>query len=186
MLMTRGRLRAGEDVFVWGAAAGVGAACVQYAKLAGARVFAAASTPAKAARAVALGADVAIDLSGENPVDRIRDLTRKRGCDLVVDTVGKDTWERSLRMARRGGRIVTCGATSGARAVTDLRHVFYRQLEIIGSTMGNDAELRAALDPVFDGRLAPPVGRVLPLEQAAEAHRLLESREACGKLILVP
>jgi NADPH:quinone reductase-like Zn-dependent oxidoreductase len=186
MLMSKGRLKAGEDVFIWGAAAGVGTACVQYARLAGARVFATASSPAKAARLAELGAHVVLDLGREDPVARVRDLTGKRGCDLVVDYVGRDTWERSLRIARRGGRIVTCGATSGHDAVTDLRQVFYRQLEILGSTMGNDEELRQALAPVFDGRVKPVLDRVLPLAQAAEAHRLLESRQACGKLVLVP
>jgi NADPH:quinone reductase-like Zn-dependent oxidoreductase len=184
MLFTRGRLRPAEDVLVWGGAAGVGTACIQFAKLAGARVFATASSDSKAARLRTLGADVVLDPAREDVPKRLRELTGKRGMDLVVDYVGKDTWDRSLRCARRGGRIVTCGATSGHDPVEDLRQIFYRQLEIIGCTMGNDKELGDALKPLFDGRLRPAVDRVLPLAGAAEAHRLLETRSACGKIVL--
>ncbi len=184
MLLVRGRLRAGEDVLIWGAAAGVGTACVQLARLAGARVIATASTPAKAAKLAELGADLVIDASTEDVVARIKALTGKRGVDVVVDYVGKDTWGRSLQCLRRGGRLLTCGATTGHDPVEDLRQVFYRQLEIIGSTMGNDAELKDVLRLLFAGRLRPVIDAVLPLGEVAEAHRRLESRTACGKLIL--
>lgn len=184
MLLVRGRLRAAEDVLIWGAAAGVGTACVQIARLAGARVIATASTPAKAAALAALGADVVIDASAEDVVARIKELTGKRGVDVVVDYVGKDTWGRSLRCLRSGGRLLTCGATSGHDPVEDLRQVFYRQLEIIGSTMGSDAELKDVLRLLFAGRLRPRIDAVLPLGEVAEAHRRLESRSACGKLVL--
>lgn len=184
LLLVRGRLRAGEDVLIWGAAAGVGTACLQLAKVAGARVIATASGPAKAAKLAALGADVVIDASAEDVPARVQVLTAKRGVDVVVDYVGKDTWARSLRCLRRGGRLLTCGATSGHDPVEDLRHVFYRQLEIIGSTMGSDGELRDVLRLLFAGRVRPVIDAVLPLAEAAEAHRRLESRTACGKLVL--
>ena len=184
MLITRGRLRAGEDLLLWGAAAGVGTACVQLAKLAGARVIATASTDAKAARVAALGADVVLNSAREDVVARIRELTGKRGVDVVVDYVGKDTWARSLQCLRRGGRLLTCGATSGHDPVEDLRHVFYRQLEIIGSTMGSDRELRDVLGLLFKMRIRPVVDVVLPLADVREAHRRIESRSACGKIVL--
>jgi NADPH:quinone reductase-like Zn-dependent oxidoreductase len=184
MLVSRGRIRAGEDVLIWGAAAGVGTACVQLAKLAGARVIATASTEAKAARLASLGADVVLNASKEDVVARVRALTGKRGADVVVDYVGRDTWARSLQALRRGGRLLTCGATSGHDPAEDLRHVFYRQLEIIGSTMGSDRELKDVLRLLFAGRIRPVIDAVLPLADVAEAHRRLESREACGKLVL--
>lgn len=186
MLVTRGRLRASEDVLVWSAGAGVGIACLQLARLTGARVIATASSDAKCARLADLGADVVLNHSREDVPRRIRELTGKRGVDLVVDYIGRDTWERSLRCLRRGGRLVTCGATSGHDPAEDLRHVFYRQLEIIGSTMGNDRELRDVLGLVFSGRLRPVIDDVLPLADAAKAHERMESRSVFGKLILRP
>lgn len=186
MLFTRGRLRPSEDVLIWGAGAGVGTACVQFAKLAGARVLAVASTGEKCDRLRRLGADAAINSRSEDVVARVKELTGKRGVDLVVDYVGKDTWTRSLQCLRRGGRLVTCGATSGYDPVEDLRHVFYRQLEILGTTMGNDKELADALRLLFSGRVRPVLDAVYPLKDAAEAHRRLESRAAFGKLVLVP
>jgi NADPH:quinone reductase-like Zn-dependent oxidoreductase len=186
MLVSRGRIRAGEDVLIWGAAAGVGTACVQIAKLAGARVIATASTPAKAARVAELGADLVLDASKEDVPARVAALTGKRGVDVVVDYVGKDTWAKSLRCLRRGGRLLTCGATSGHDPVEDLRHVFYRQLEIIGSTMGSDRELREVLGLLFKKRIRPALDVVLPMSQVREAHRRLESRESCGKIVLIP
>ncbi len=186
LLMTRGRLRAAEDVFIWSAGAGVGVACLQYARLAGARVIATASSDEKCARLAALGADVVINHAREDAVERVRTLTGKRGCDLVVDYIGRDTWAKSLRIVRRGGRLVTCGATSGPDPEEDLRQVFYRQIEILGCTMGNNKELADALKPVFDGRLKPVIDRVLPLSEVAEAHRLLETRQVFGKIVLKP
>jgi NADPH:quinone reductase-like Zn-dependent oxidoreductase len=186
MLLTRGRLRAGEDVLIWGAGAGVGVACVQLAKLAGARVIATASSDAKAEKVAALGADLVLNPSKEDVVARIKALTGKRGVDVVVDYVGKDTWTRSLQCLRRGGRLLTCGATSGHDPVEDLRHVYYRQLEIIGSTMGSDRELKDVLDLLFKKRIRAPLDVVLPLSEVKDAQRRLESRASCGKIVLRP
>jgi NADPH:quinone reductase-like Zn-dependent oxidoreductase len=186
MLMTRGRLAASEDVLVWSAGAGVGVACVQLARLAGARVVATASTDEKCARLKELGADFVLNHRREDVVRRIRELTSKRGVDVVVDYIGKDTWAKSLQCVRRGGRIVTCGATSGYDPAEDLRQVFFRQIEILGCTMGNNKELQDALRPVFEGRIRPVIDRVLPLSEVAVAHRLLEERGVCGKILLKP
>jgi NADPH:quinone reductase-like Zn-dependent oxidoreductase len=184
MLITRGRLRAGEDVLIHGAAAGVGIACIQIAKVAGARVLAAASTDEKLDLCRSLGADVLIHAEREDVVRRVRDETGRRGVDVVVDYVGKATWQKSLQCLVRGGRLVTCGATTGYNPEEDLRHVFYRQLEVIGSTMGSHNELVASLKLIFAGRMRPVVGAVYDLADTAEAHRLMESRRSVGKIVI--
>ncbi len=186
MLVTRGRLRPAETVLVWSAGAGVGTAAVQIARIAGARVIATSSSDAKGEKLRALGCDFVLNHAREDVVQRVREITGKRGADLVVDYIGKETWPRSLQCLRRGGRLVTCGATSGHDPAEDLRQVFYRQLEIIGCTMGNNKELRDALRLVFEGRARPVVDGVLPLKDAAEAHRRVQSRGVFGKLVLVP
>jgi NADPH:quinone reductase-like Zn-dependent oxidoreductase len=184
MLVTRGRLRAGEDVLILAATAGVGIACIQIAKVAGARVFAAAGGPEKLALARELGADVLIDYSREDFARRIREETDKRGVDVVVDYLGKDTWVKSLRSLSRGGRLVTCGATTGYNPEEDLRHIFFRQLEVIGSTMGSRNELMAALKLIWAGRMKPVVGAVYDLAGLASAHRAMEERRVMGKIVI--
>jgi NADPH:quinone reductase-like Zn-dependent oxidoreductase len=184
MLITRGRLRAGEDVLIHGASAGVGIACIQIAKTAGARVFAAASTEEKLELCRSLGADVLINGEKEDVARRIREETGRRGVDVVVDYVGKATWVKSLQSLSRGGRLVTCGATTGYNPEEDLRHVFYRQLEIIGSTMGSRNELMAPLKLIFEGRMRPVVSAVYDLKDTAEAHRAMEARKTLGKIVI--
>jgi NADPH2:quinone reductase len=184
MLITRARLRAGEDVLVLGASAGVGVACIQIAKVAGARVFAAAGSAEKLALCEKLGADVLINYKEEDFARRVRAETLKRGVDVVVDYVGRDTWAQSLKALSRGGRLVTCGATTGYDAQTDLRHVFFRQLEIIGSTMGSRSELMAALGLVYAGRMKPVIGGVYALADTAKAHAAMENRETLGKVVI--
>src|SRR5207244_6375457 len=136
-------------------------------------------------RAGALGADHLV-LSSSNVVAEVRRITGKRGVDVVIEHVGAATWETSLLACAWGGRIVTCGATSGHDAKTDLRHVFFRQIAILGSTMGSKSVLFTVLDHMAAGRLRPVVDRTLPLAQAAEAHRLLEERAQFGKIVLLP
>lgn len=184
MLITRGRVRAGEDVLVLGAAAGVGTACIQIAKRAGARVFAAASSDEKLELCRELGADVLIDYSKEDFTKRVREETGRRGVDVCVDYVGKDTWVKSLRSLAQGGRLLTCGATTGYDPNTDLRHIFYRQLEVIGSTMGTRNDLESALKLIFRGEMRPVIGKIMDLEEAAEAHRLMEERKVLGKIVI--
>jgi NADPH:quinone reductase-like Zn-dependent oxidoreductase len=184
MLITRGRLRPGEDILILGASAGVGTACIQIAKVTGARVFAAASSAAKLEACRELGADVLINTTQEDFSRRIREETGKRGVDVVVDYVGRDTWLKSLKSLVRGGRLVTCGATTGYNPEEDLRHVFYRQLEIIGSTMGSRAELMAALKLIFAGRMKPVVSAVHDIQDIAAAHAAMEERRAIGKIAI--
>ncbi len=184
MLLDRCGLRAGDDVLVHAAGSGVGSAAVQIAKLHGARVWATASTEAKRAKAVELGAEAAFPY--ENFVDEVRKRTAKRGCDIVFEHVGTATFEGSLKCLAKGGRVVTCGATTGADAKFDLRAVFFKSLSILGSTMGSRGELMRAMRLVGQGKLKPVVDRVMPLAEVAKAHELMEKREQFGKIVVVP
>jgi NADPH:quinone reductase-like Zn-dependent oxidoreductase len=184
MIINRGRLTAGEDILILGASAGVGIAAIQIAKVAGARVLAAASTAEKLELCRDLGADVLINYSEEDFVKRVRSETDGRGVDVVVDYIGKDTWLKSLRSLSGGGRLLTCGATTGWDPQTDLRHIFYRQLEVIGSTMGSRNDLMAPLKLILKGRMRTVVGAVFDLKDTADAHRAMEERRALGKIVL--
>lgn len=184
MLIARAQLRPGETVLVQAGGSGVGSAAIQVAKLWGATVYATAGTAQKAARANELGAEVAIETQSKDFVAEVRTLTAKRGVDVVFEHVGADTFERSLRALAKGGRLVTCGATAGAEVTVNLRLVFFKLLSILGSTMGSLAELQEIMKHVAAGRLRPVVDRVLPLDQIAEGHRILEAREAFGKIVL--
>jgi NADPH:quinone reductase-like Zn-dependent oxidoreductase len=186
MLVGKGRIRAGEDVLILGAGAGVGTACIQIAKLTGCRVIVTASTPDKLEKARQLGADVLINYKAVEFDKTIREMTGRRGVDVVVDYIGADTWVRSLRSARRGGRILTCGATTGYGPQTDLRQIFFRQLQVFGSTMGNHQEFLEVMKCIFRGQLKPVIHAVLPLTEAAKGHQMIENREVFGKLVLVP
>ena len=186
MMVTKGRIKPGEEVLILGAGAGVGTAAIQIAKMVGCRVYATAGSDEKLRKAQNLGADVVINHTDEEFDRVIRDQTNKRGVDVVVDYIGADTWVRSLRSARRGGRILTCGATTGPTPKTDLRHIFFRQLQIIGSTMGSPRDFVEVMRCVFRGQLKPVIDRVLPLTEARQAHELIESRQVFGKLVLVP
>jgi len=186
MLTRKAPVRPGDDVLVMAAGSGVGVAAVQIAKLHGARVIATASTDEKLARAKKLGADETINHASQDLVAEVKRLTGKRGVDIIFEHVGADVWPKLILSAARGGRIVTCGATSGWDARTDLRHVFFRQLEILGSTMGPKGDLFPILDHVGAGRLRPVVDRTMPLVEAQAAHRLLQGRAIFGKIVLVP
>ena len=184
-LMTRARLEAGESVLVTGASGGVATAAIGIAKHAGARVYAVTST-AQVERVRALGADTVYDRLA---VDYGRELWRdtgKRGVDVILDSVGEATWKTNVRSLARGGRLVVYGATTGPAVETDLRVVFWKQLEVLGTTMSNDAEFRTVMDLVFGGALEPALDVVWPLERAADAHARLEAGEAFGKIVLVP
>jgi NADPH:quinone reductase-like Zn-dependent oxidoreductase len=184
MVVDKARVRPGQTVLVQAAGSGVSSAAIQIAKLHGARVFATAGSDVKAERARALGADEVINYKTHDFVDEVKRLTGKRGVDVVIEHVGGDVLTKSVLATTNGGRLVTCGATAGSQPKIDLLHVFYRQIEILGSTMGSKGSLFAILEHVRAGTLKPVVDRVLPLWDAAEAHRALESREAFGKIVL--
>ncbi len=186
MLVARCGIRPGDDVLVHAAGSGVGVAAVQIARLFGARVLATAGSERKLGLARALGAQHAINYETANWVGEVRQLTGKRGVDIVVEHVGEKTFAGSLKVLAKGGRVVTCGATSGSRLETDLRLVFFKGLSILGSTMGSRGELLRIVELVGRGQLRPVVDRVLPLSQVREAHAALGRREQFGKIVLVP
>lgn len=184
MLKSRANVQPGERVLVHAAGSGIGTAAIQIATLLGARVITTAGSDGKCARGVELGAEEAVNYRTSDFAKEVRRWAGGRGIDVVVDHVGADTFERSLRCLVRGGRYVTCGATSGYELRTDFRVVFFKNLSILGSTMGGRHELATILSLVEVGRLRPIVDRVFPLEEIAAAHRRLESREAFGKVVI--
>lgn len=185
MVVARAELRPGETILVHAAGAGVSTAAIQVARLLGAgRVLATTSSPAKAEKARAIGADEVIDYGREDVLARVRELTRKQGVDVVIDHVGAATLPTSLKCLAKGGRLVSCGATSGPRVEVHMNLVFFKSLSILGSTMGPLGEVHEVLGHVAAGRLAPVIDAVLPLSQVAEAHRRLEARDVFGKLVL--
>jgi NADPH:quinone reductase-like Zn-dependent oxidoreductase len=184
MLVERARIQQGETVLVIAAGSGVGIAAIQIAKLFGARVIATASTEAKLAAARALGADDGINHASSDIVAEVKRLTARRGVDIVVDHVGGETFEKAVVASAKGGRIVVCGATAGHTPTLNLRHLFWRQLSVLGSTLASKARLPEVLELFAAGRLKPVVDRVRPLAEVAEAHRQMESRQLFGKLVL--
>jgi NADPH:quinone reductase-like Zn-dependent oxidoreductase len=185
MLVTLAGVRDGDTVLVLAAGSGVGQAAVQIAKAFQARVIATAGTDAKLARAVTLGADEVIDHHQQDVAAEVKRLTHHHGADIVVEHVGVATWEASLKSLARGGRLVTCGATTGADARVNLQHLFARQLSVIGSYMGTKADLLRAAALFFDGRFRPVVDCTFPLADASEAHRYLEASSQFGKIVVV-
>lgn len=184
MLVTNGRIAAGDTVLLWGAGSGVGSAGIQIARAFGARIIAVAGAEWKLAKARALGADEVINHREQDVGAEVRRLTDRRGVDIVFDHVGAATWNTSLKALARGGRLVTCGATSGAEAPTDLRYIYGRRLSIHGTWVGTKRELRQAMHLVEQGSLRPVVHEVFPLERAAHAQRLMEESGHFGKLVL--
>ena len=186
MLVDRVSLRQGETLLVHAAGSGVGIAAIQIGKLLGARVFATASTNEKLEKARALGADECINYQEQDFLDQVRKLTNKRGVDVVFEHTGEATWEKSVRSLTKGGRLVTCGATSGYQGNLDIRYLFSRQISLHGSYMGSKCELMEVAKFFADGRLKAVVDRTFPLASAADAHRALKSRAQFGKIVLEP
>ena len=186
MLVTRANVQSGEDVLVHAAGSGVGSIAIQIAKLRGARVITTASSDDKLAKARQLGADETINYTRDDWPKEVRRLTNKKGVDVVVEHTGAATWPGSISALKNNGRLVTCGATSGFDARTDLRQVFYRHLSLLGSFMGSKGELLEAMKFVREGKIRAVVDRVLPLSEARQAHELIEDRAQFGKIVLRP
>ena len=185
MLVRRAELRAGETVLVHAGLSGVGSAAVQIANALGAQVIATAGGAEKCAKVSALGAHHVIDYKAKDFVSEVRALTGKAGVQVVFEHVGAATFDGSLKVLQRGGRVVTCGATTGGGVQLSLHAVFFKSLSILGSTMGSKGDLRQVLRMVDQGRFRPVLDRTLPMAQVGEAHRLLEAREAMGKVALL-
>jgi NADPH:quinone reductase-like Zn-dependent oxidoreductase len=184
MLITKAQVRPGERVLVVGAGGGVATAAIQIARLAGAVVYASTSGPEKVRQAYVLGADQVIDYRSTDVVSAIMDLTGGEGVDIVVDSVGGATWEASLCCLGKGGRLVTCGATTAPIAPMDIRFMWRKQISLHGSTMANAREFRAAMGALAAGKLRPVVDRVFPLSEARAAQMFLESASQFGKVVL--
>ncbi|MDQ3256277.1 MAG: zinc-binding dehydrogenase [Acidobacteriota bacterium] len=185
-LITQARLRVGESVLILGASGGAASAGIQIAKLAGAKVYAVTSSEEKAERARRLGADVIINRTVGDFSKEIFKQTNRRGVDVVLENTGEKTWEGSLRALARGGRLVTYGGTTGANALTNIPLLFWKQIQIIGSTMGTAAEFSTVMRLVWERKLLPVLDRSLPLEQIRLAHEILEAGDQFGKLVLTP
>ncbi len=184
MLVAKCQVRPGDFVLVLAAGSGVGVAAVQIAKLHGAIVIAAAGSEEKLEKIKALGADYLINYEKQSFREEVGKITNKRGADIIFEHVGEKTWPDSIKTLARGGRLVTCGATTGYNAVTDLRYLFSRNLKIFGNIMGSKGELLRIVDFLRAGKLRPVVDRVLPLAEARQGHRILAQREQFGKVVL--
>jgi NADPH:quinone reductase-like Zn-dependent oxidoreductase len=185
MVVRRAALEPGETILVHAAGSGVSVAAIQIARMLGARtIVATSSNPGKAEKARHLGADVVLDYTKPEWSREVKRATAGRGVDVVVDHVGQQTFEGSLRCLVKGGRYVTCGATTGAVTQIPLNLVFFKSLSVLGSTMGSLGDVHRLLELVVAGRLKPVIDGVLPLDQVGEAHRRLEQREVFGKLLL--
>ena len=184
MLVTRAQLKRGETALIWGIGGGVSLTALRIAKLLDARLIATSSDDAKLAAAKQLGADVTLNHRTQQVAQEVRALTNKRGVDVVVENVGAATWDDSLRCLRRGGRLVTCGATSGPQVSLDLRRLFWHQWTLLGSTMGNAREYAEIVRRLGKGELRPIVDRVYPMAQARQAFERLAKGEQLGKVVV--
>ena len=184
MVVTRAQVKAGETVLVWGIGGGVSLTALRIAKLLGARVIATSSDDAKLAEARRLGADATLNHRTQKVSQEVRALTQKRGVEVVVENVGEAVWDESLRCLKRGGRLVTCGATSGPQVTMDLRRVFWHHWTIMGSTMGNAREYGEIVRRLGQGELRPIVDRVYPLAEARKAYERLAKGEQLGKVVV--
>jgi NADPH:quinone reductase-like Zn-dependent oxidoreductase len=186
MLTGRAQIRPGQTVLVLGANSGVGIAAIQIAKMFHTRVIATAGDERKMERARELGADFVINHYQQKISEEVRKITNFEGVDIVVEHVGKATWDESVRSLKSGGTLVTCGATSGPKVDLDLRFLFSRQLSLLGSYMGTMSELHEVLSHVFSGRLKPVIDHIFPLKEIRAAHEYLEKSEMFGKVVLIP
>jgi NADPH:quinone reductase-like Zn-dependent oxidoreductase len=185
MLVSKARVREGETALIWGIGGGVALACFEICRALGVRTIVTSSSAEKLERARSLGADVAVDHAGEDVVQAVREATDGRGADVVVETVGEATWERSLAAVAQEGRIVVCGATSGHSPPARLYRLWWKQLTIYGSTMGLPEDFECAYDLIRNGRARIHIDSVFPLEDVAEAHERLESGQQFGKVVLM-
>lgn len=184
MLVTRVRLQKGETVLIHAAGSGIGSAAIQLAKFLGGRVITTASSDAKLEKAHGLGADELINYKKQNFAERVLEITQGRGVDVVFEHIGPETWAGSIRALAKGGRLVTCGATSGRDVNIDLRFFFAKQLSVMGSYMGGRRELDEVLKLVEEGKLKPVVDSTFPLQNARQAQERMLGREQFGKIVL--
>ncbi len=184
MLVRRANLQAGEFVLIWGASSGVGSMGIQIAKAMGATVIAIAGTNEKCEKAGLLGADHILNYKTDDILGEIKSLTNGKGIDVVFEHVGQETWNISMKSLARGGRVVTCGATTGFKANLNLTHLFFKQQSILGSTMGSKSSFEGALTLLNEGKIKPVIDRIFPISEIQSAHEYLESSMQFGKVVL--
>ena len=184
MLVTRAGLREGEWVLVWGVGSGIGTASLQLAKALGGRVIATSSSDAKLELAKVLGADAVVNHEAGDVVEAVKEATGGPGADVVVEHVGEATWQRSLQAVRPHGRIAVCGATTGPNPKAALHRIWWKQLTILGSTMGTKNDFEGAFELVKSGKAKPVIDTVFPLADARAAHERMEAGEQFGKIVL--
>ena len=186
MLLTRARLAAGETILVHGISSGIGSAALQIAKMIGATTIVTASQDENLAKAQRMGADHLVNYRTDDVTKRVKDLTDGRGVDVVFEHIGPSTWEQSVQSLAKGGRLVTCGATTGPQVTIDLRYLYSRELTVLGSYLGTRAELLTISRLVGKGKLSPVIGGTFPLREARLAQERMLQRQLFGKLILKP
>lgn len=185
MVFRRGEVGPGTTVLIHAAGSGVSSAAIQMVRLAGGTVIATGGDEKKRALAERLGAHYALDSKSAELAKQVKQLC-PRGVDVILDHVGQGTWETNFKVVRWGGKIVTCGATSGFAVNLDLRQIFFRQVQLLGSTMGSKGDFARQLELVTNGKLKPVVAATYPFAEVREAHKFLESRQALGKIVLTP
>jgi NADPH:quinone reductase-like Zn-dependent oxidoreductase len=186
MVVTRGSVRPGQTVLIHGAGGGAAGAALDIALLCGGRVYVTTRGEDKVRRLREAGAEWVFDYATGDVARAVRAQTGKRGVDVVIDSVGEKTWMSSLQAVAKGGRIVTCGATTGPNPKEEIRLIFWKQISILGSTMANDREFRMLLSAVAAGKLKPRIDRVFPFSEAAQAYQRMEDAQQFGKIVLVP
>jgi NADPH2:quinone reductase len=184
MLVKKTQLEEGQTVLIWGASSGVGSAAIQIAKEYQTSVITTAGTPEKAEFATRLGADYVINYNKENVSELIRTITQNEGVDVVFEHIGEQSWTHSLRSLKKGGKIVVCGSTTGPRVNLDLRHIYIKHQQIIGSTMGNRQDLAELVDLIEQEKIKPLIGSIVPYSEIQKAHQILENNEQMGKVVI--
>ena len=186
MLIDRANIQKGEIVFIWGASSGVGSMAIQIAKAMGCKVLTAVGNAQKGEFAEKLGADIIVNYKDDDIIKIVKENTDHRGVDVVIEHVGTKTWDTSLRILGRGGRLVTCGATTGSEAKFDIRHLFSKQQSILGSTMGNIKSLDSTLAMYRKGDIKSVVDKCFKMSKIQKAHEYLENGNQIGKVIVIP
>jgi NADPH:quinone reductase-like Zn-dependent oxidoreductase len=184
MLVKKVRLESSQTILIWGASSGIGSVAIQIARLYGTRIISTAGSVKKSEFARQLGADLVINYKTERVSDLVREFTAGKGVDIVFEHVGEQSWPESVRSLKKGGKIITCGATTGARVQIDLRHLFIKHQQIIGSTMGNRQDLSEICHLIGEYKLKPPIGKVFPYDKIRQAHEFLESGQQMGKVVI--
>lgn len=184
MLVKKVHIKSDHKILIWGASSGVGSAAIQIAKQFGAFVITTAGTEKKMQFAHQMGADHVINYNKENVSERVREITNTQGVDIVFEHTGEQSWLHSLRSLKKGGKIVTCGSTTGYKVSLDLRHIYIKQQQIIGSTMGNRQDLIELVRLIEHGKIKPVIGNSLPYTDIREAHQIMEQNQQMGKIVI--